>query len=971
MDDSLTEKFPDLQPGCKPSLNRVNGCGNALYGKRDHDDETGTYVTTEWFCLLLIPLFALRAYRVSDAEYGGWYCLGRVPLSKACKTWNRFFSAVVLMAIGAGIGLVSWNYYTTRPGYVATQKLKQVDLAVADGKGGQAARLCREVMDLQTPKAEEAKQKLAGFIQNPPGPASEATEVFKIAVALQRENRCPVADLFGSGKVIAEKYAEKEPNEALNLLEVIATFAPNPEAPLAFQRELLEKMYARDPNNIDTASRLASVCEAKGDFKRCEQVLSPFEKQLGDKVGAAILGRIYSARGDYDRAYALLKPYVDSHLPAFRNAQENFAGQTKLSQDRIMKSLKEGNAPGFDYERHKRLTKDKQEQMVDDFLSDHLKRDPYLAEARQKLMAERGVVSAVLDFGLLQSQRAQKIPVPAERKAELEAAEKTFLSISQYAGESDEYRLSLGQVYYWLGRPKDGKKMFDELLASRNKSTTAVIEVARRLREIGDFSEARQITEQAYTNEKDQSLKQSAARFRALLHTDLNDDILWLSRCNPNDPSVEASLADARGQKAHLDGKDEEAEKQYRKAIEIYDKMPESYSTLNNSALLFFALHNVTHDRSHFTTGVDRIDRAIALQASNSILLLNASGTVLEGAARDVVGSEVDSKVLKREAGFETLSYLYLAPADRTAVVTRFMEHPGTVKARGYAEKLMTLSPKKSDSYTLLHDLYERTRNIEGLKAVLGRLEKTELDLGDARREYKEYVSGESDARRLGELRKAVDRATEGLKAARTRKDKTFAVAVGNYVRLKQGGWLFGEKADADELVKLAEEAFAVSPSEGSESVLYSALLFRAHLTSIAEDPAYAKLAEKNKRVLGTNLLRYLIGDKSFQSKLAANPDVKRFAAMTIEEFHRDPEGVMAAQWSIVQAVSPRDAAEIAKAIQGNERLKLRAKIEHILIPGSSSQKLEDYWTLRIDGKEAEAKKLFPDLGPAQGAPAK
>ena len=74
-----------------------------------------------------------------------------------------------------------------------------------------------------------------------------------------------------------------------------------------------------------------------------------------------------------------------------------------------------------------------------------------------------------LDLGIVLLQRGQRLNDPAARRAELEKAEKTFLAIQGVAGESDTFRLSMGQVYYWLGRHDDGTKMFDDLLKANNR----------------------------------------------------------------------------------------------------------------------------------------------------------------------------------------------------------------------------------------------------------------------------------------------------------------------------------------------------------------------------------------------------------------------------------------------------------------------------------------------------------------------
>jgi hypothetical protein len=215
---------------------------------------------------------------------------------------------------------------------------------------------------------------------------------------------------------------------------------------------------------------------------------------------------------------------------------------------------------------------------------------------------------------------------------------------------------------------------------------------------------------------------------------------------------------------------------------------------------------------------------------------------------------------------------------------------------------------------------------------------------------------------------KAVERAKEGLSAVRTRKDKTFAVAVGNYVRMKVSAWFYGEKADAAELVKLAEEAHAATPTEGTQAALDSALWFRIHVTMIDEDPAYAKIAEKTKRSFGIALVSYLIADKAFQPKLATNPDVKRLVGFMVDEFRRDPDAVTPTSWAMVRSVSPQDAPAIAAKIRVNELLKVQSKVERIMNPDSVGKALSDYWMFQLEGKEKEAKQILTDLA-ARGIP--
>jgi hypothetical protein len=91
---SLQHRFPDMLPGNPPPLRTYNGTGIAMYGARDFDPRTGTYVATTCFVIFFVPIIFLGAYRVADAPVKGWFSsqgwhvLGRVPLSPFARRWN-------------------------------------------------------------------------------------------------------------------------------------------------------------------------------------------------------------------------------------------------------------------------------------------------------------------------------------------------------------------------------------------------------------------------------------------------------------------------------------------------------------------------------------------------------------------------------------------------------------------------------------------------------------------------------------------------------------------------------------------------------------------------------------------------------------------------------------------------------------------------------------------------------------------
>ncbi len=152
----LQMKYPEMQPaGSVPMLYSVHGIGTGFYGSRDLDRPTGSYVKTQCFCLLLIPIFALKAYRVTSRG-AGWNLIGRVPLSRFAKAWNILFPCAILACIGFGI----LSDYFNGPAYQAGRKLARADEAAAAGNLPEASRLYREVAGTRTEHSAVAAQRM-------------------------------------------------------------------------------------------------------------------------------------------------------------------------------------------------------------------------------------------------------------------------------------------------------------------------------------------------------------------------------------------------------------------------------------------------------------------------------------------------------------------------------------------------------------------------------------------------------------------------------------------------------------------------------------------------------------------------------------------------------------------------------------------------------------------------------------------
>ena len=954
---NLSEKFPDLRPiSAAPTLSTINGMGMRLVCRRDFDAETGSYVVTHAFCFLFIPLISVGAYRVIDAPGGGWYFLGRVPLSSLAKRFNFGLIATVLLAAGLG----GWYAYTQTDDYQAAQRIEKADRLAADGKAGEAAKIYLDEMRKPHKHASSARNKLQQIVQSPTGNWPEAVAVFQIALDLQRQNDNLVPNLFEHVRKHAATIAEKSPEGALALLDVVAPLAPNPVELLAEQRRLLERLVAAAPNDVEFASRLADIYETVGELAKCEQLLLPLADRLGDRDGAAILGRIHFGKGKLDEAYALLEPYVRARLPQLQAAATNYESTLINLETQIIEQLRTEKAPGFDFDAAKKAEKAEQDAMIERYMIKRRQEDPGVNAAKKEFSAHRGVVPAALDLGMIILQRAQKLADPDARKRELEAAEQTLLSVRNVAGHSADYKLNLGQVYYWLGKPEEGKKLIDELLATTQRGTLSLLQVVRILREVGDVSEARKLAEEAYQNTADIKMKQQAAHVRGLMFKDIDDEVLWLERAGNDSPDVRASLSAARGHKAEQDGNRDDAARHYRAAIDVYDSLPENSTSLNNCALALFSLYQISHNQDDFVRGMDKLDRAIAMQPGDSILMHNAAGIILDAALRDLFGGKADFQRLRTRASFELVAFLYKDATEKDAVIAQLRKHPGVNKARGYCEKLMIVAPMRDDAYSMLAGLHGFMRDVDGLRSVRQKLETAKLDLAQETRDQLDFYEKKNDAKKIEDWRKSIERQEKVLNEVRAGGGLTFALAALRFNSARMGGVPLGIPVIDDDLVRLAEEAHGAAPSDGTTTMLAHALAFRAHRTLIKEDPAYAELANRTARSLGSTLINFTLGNPgSLRDKVLANADVKRVIALRMEQGKKLPNDRGFSTWALMVAAHPQEAAEMAAAIAKDEIHGLLRSIQPILSPLSSGVALDSYWQLRAAGKAAEADEVL------------
>ncbi|HVT80888.1 MAG TPA: hypothetical protein VHM90_09540, partial [Phycisphaerae bacterium] len=805
----LQAKFPNLRPVKKaPTMHMINGIGTRVYGERDRDAETGAYLTTLCFCVLMVPIVAIRAYRVVRSPRGGWYFLGTEPLSLLAKTWNLSLVATVFVVCGY-FGIQA---YTSRPEYIAHKKMTQAADYAREGDLTQASHLYTQLILNNTHEAANAGEALKRVIDDRCGSSggNQAAGVFTDAARLTANPHAYSSkDLITRGMQAADSLSGANPRGALALLAVLRELTLDPRDIDKVRLPLLQKWVASEPGNMEAAVDLASLLVEQDQFDDARKLLLPFKDKLGTGEGARVMGMICVHDNKYDEAYALLWPYVQPRLDSLHAAENREESAIKAAWDHEVQLLRENKGPPDFYKAYEAASKDEQDALVSNYISGRLKDNPEIRAVQDAAERETHVVPVVLDLGMVMLERAQGIADPAQRKQQLEATQSIFLAIKGSAGETDQYRLFLGQVYYWLNKQAEGKALFDQFLAAKGRSPRSLLEIGGTLRAVGDDTSARAAAEEAYAKATESNEKFAAAHLRSLIQKDLDDEIEWLRKCDQNQPEIKVTLANSMGYKALEEGREAEAATQFRSALEICNTMPRNEYTFNQISLASYSLYRATGDPADLAHSVDAIQQAVNILQSDSVLLGNAGTTILESSFLDVFGKDIDFHLLRLPASASAAQFLYHDEASQAALIRKIAAHPGIGKATADFDKVMVLAPKSLRGYEPAFEVQFVLHNDAGIRSIEQRMKAADVDAADNIRDTLDFLAGKDDAKHAVTRNTMLKRLESVTPQARARGGPTLAMALTSQAELLMQMDVTDSGIDAEKVMQLAADAHA------------------------------------------------------------------------------------------------------------------------------------------------------------------
>ena len=964
--NELRERFPDLQPvNDAPSLFTVNGCGFGVYGKRDYDKETNSYIKTYCLCLIFIPILAISAYRVCDAPTGGWYFLGKVPVSGLANIWNKLLCFLIFILISGGIAAHQWDQYTTSPEYITAQKREKAQEQINQGKVFEAVKIYKSLLIAkQTPDKEEIKKllkKVSEQILQKDG-IQQQKQLFILLLNLKR--RLPETDIIPHlpEKVLVFINTNSQSNyqEMLNLLDELTDYLPAPK--VSKQRlALLESWTQNAPDNIHALTLLAKTYRNQKQFDKLKQLLIPRENELKDSEAAGMLGELYLKEQNYEKAYTILSPYVTKQLAILHQVEKDYQKVFTRAQDKAYKKLT-NNPNSATYIHFSRMSEDERDIKLMEYLHKQIKSDSHVRKTLKKLQAASEVVPLALDLGFIKLNRARKIVDPAKRKQELEEVEKLFLSLSSVAGESSEYNLTLAQVYYWLGKEKEGQKLFDDILQKQKRSFQILMACAYKMRDIGEMDKARLLTEEAFSKAAKNEEKYDAALIRATIHKDLEDEIKWLDKVPGKTFELETRLNSAQGKKAEEEGQFEVAESYFKKAFRAYEKQAQTAATCNNQALSCFSLYSVTGDLKYQKEGISLMEKAISLNPNDTTLMSNTAHLLLAKSYLDMVSPEFNLQLLKLSGNRSLLSLLYQNQKDYKTVCSKLNSSPFYEKANNYLEKLLLLAPKGYSYYMTAQKNYTLTQDLAKLKNLYNLLTQAKPNLNGYYHDVIDMIKGKDVDKTKSNLKNSYKKILQQLKSIKKDDKNSMAYLLAHKASYDSSMPAYGIGKDNGSIVlEDAEKASKLRPCIYTTSILETALLYNTSLALAEKDKDYKFIFDHNRRFLDNTYMLALFMDLYPKKKkcVLENPFFIQAISLRKKYLTEFPDTQAPVDAVLFRDIDEAFANSILDNLMTNKLIEVNNKISDKLYFWHSEVMLDKYWLAKLNENQEKAEKLL------------
>lgn len=726
--------------------------------------------------------------------------------------------------------------------------------------------------------------------------------------------------------------------------------------------KVLEQLHQADPNHPAIRIDLALLHEEFGRTEGAFDLLAPSADKLGSGEGARLYGHLLLEAGRAEEALPHLESYLANRTGEWNRESQQFQEEYQTARQRVFDELNLRGGPSGFKDRYDAANENAKQQMVEEYVTQQMAVDPRWLAAQKRYQKSGAIVPTIMDLGTARLRVAQAATDPAKRKDLLKGAEETFLSLRNVAGESDEFRLFLGQIYFWSSREAEGRKLFDELLEAKRRNLPTLVNRANIFREVGENNDATKLLDEAFPKATTPDEKATVVSIRSMLARSTDERIEWLSKAGDSSPGIAIKLAEARAEKAEETGDLKRARIYYHQALEGYRKQELNSASLNNSALIYRSLYRLDGRQEDFEKVAELLANAVDLQPANSILTSNASSAQMDVAVIRLVGNQVAPKLLQYDLGINSLRYLYQGEAQRSARVAAMQADPNFRKATTLLWDALLLSPKNIDLYSLGAGLFYWTGDEASLERLLAKANEQEFDFTGQQADVSRYLKGERDAQLEINLRAQKER----VKALRDslEEPRSKALAMGLIAGVSVGNYAIGKPTGVEDWLPQLEAAAKEATCSRLDSSLESALEIAALEKLAAEDAECAAIIAADRRLIGASeLLQLLVRAKGeLGERVRRAPSVVAAREARFRNVERYPDSLSMDDWLSVEGLHLEADARLKKRLTASRIPKLVDQLRWKIQFRSAAAILAEYWDKSQAGDLAAARNLLPQL---------
>jgi hypothetical protein len=694
----LQARFPRMKPvRGAPPLFRLNGCGTAMFGSRNFDAHTGTYLKTYGLTLVFIPVLPFACYRVADAQEGGWYFLGKEPISG----FARMARATVILGIIAAVAFAKFSADWKSPEAIVNRGLAAAAETAEKSGALDAAIQAHALAKLHPTERDRCIKAMAPYLDKALAAADGRTVLGAIDLVVDSPFR---ESTFG-GRIealgaLALARSETHLDDDPRLAREFAARARKLDdgATAAWVKPMKAALEALVRNNAEAdAADIELLAELYDELGETGAILALLESRAPFPAGNPLsmrLGRALLREGRPAEAARHLADFTDTRFPEWQARHARLVEARKAAYDRAIENLEKGLAPQTFYEEYDKAGELEREQLVSRQTWDMVSRDGMVLRQEYLLEQLENLPALLMDLGIARLE-AGHAAAPESRTDWFRQAEKTFLSLKDHAEDSPDFQFFYGQVCYWLGKSSEGAALFDRLIVEHGEDPALLAEMAGVLRNVGEIRKARDVYQQALEKAGDDAaIKDSCLISLAILAETIDERIGHLEKADAKIPRVAIDLAEARAAKAIDAGDRETARKLYRQALDGYASMPENAVTLNNAALVHFEIASLGGGQAEVAAGLRKLEAAVALEPNDSILCHNAASRFIGSASNAMLTEAIEPEWLAVSGGSRDLRLLYQDEAGRAEILQRFKTHPDYQRGRQLLDRALVLAPE-------------------------------------------------------------------------------------------------------------------------------------------------------------------------------------------------------------------------------------------------------------------------------------